>query len=192
MRLAALAAAVALAGCSTYTGQRYAASADNVVALRAYHGVAVGDFAAAEPGKSAITCRAVGPVRTPDGEAFSDYVRKALVDELRLAGAYEAGGPIVLTGNLEAVDFRSHGVMVGTAPTSAAIPETAPPRWIFALTVTSSNGRKLAVSEEYAFPENSPASSACIQTAQAMMPAVQNLLRSLVRSANFADLVSPQ
>ena len=76
--LIAISAAM-LSGCSTYAASRYSISADNVTALRAFRGqtVAVGPFTAAQPGKTEIMCRAVGPIKTPDGETFEEFVRKA-------------------------------------------------------------------------------------------------------------------
>jgi hypothetical protein len=61
-----------LSGCSTYAAFRYSISADTVATLRGLRGqsVRVGDFTAAQPGRTEITCRAVGPIKTPDGESF--------------------------------------------------------------------------------------------------------------------------
>jgi hypothetical protein len=99
----------ALAGCSTYTATRYSISADTVTALRAFRPqkVNVGAFTAAEPGRSEIMCRAVGPIRTPDGEAFEAFIRKALVDELQVAEVYAPTAPVTLTGHVEQLDFSS-------------------------------------------------------------------------------------
>ncbi|MGU5559796.1 hypothetical protein ACV1C9_22210 [Aeromonas caviae] len=76
-----------LSGCSTYSTARYSSNADNVVALRALNGkvVNIGGFSATKSGEKEIMCRGVGPIKTPDGEPFSEFVRKALVDELKLA-----------------------------------------------------------------------------------------------------------
>lgn len=194
MRLALLAFCFALGGCSTYQGARYTIAADNVVALRAYRGqaIGVGAFTSSEPGKNEIMCRGVGPVRTPDGEPFADYIRKALVDELKMAEIYADGAPVTLTGTLDAMDFNSTGV--GARTTSSAVlgtndPEPIPPHWALTLTVASSNGRKFTVSERYDFAGNFAGEVACNQTAHAMMPAVQNLVGRLVRSPEFPALL---
>jgi hypothetical protein len=34
----------------------------------------------------------VGPTKTPDGEPFSNYVRKAFVDELKIANVFSTTG----------------------------------------------------------------------------------------------------
>lgn len=164
-----------LSGCSTYSATRYASSVDNVVALRMLNGkvVNVGAFTATKPGESEIMCRGVGPIKTPDGEPFSDYVRKALVDELKLSNAYSSTAPIVLTGNLDAIDFSS-----------------ASGQWNLTLTVKSSNGRSLSATEQYAFTTSYYGETACNQTAQALMPAVQNIVGKIVRSTEFSSLVN--
>jgi hypothetical protein len=173
--LAVIALISVLSGCSTYSAARYSSNADNVVALRALNGkvVNVGAFSATKPGEREIMCRGVGPIKTPDGEPFSDFVRKALVDELKLAGAFSATAPVTLTGNLDAIDFSS-----------------ASGSWSLALTVRSSNGKSMTASEQYAFTSSFYGETACNQTAQALMPAVQNLVGQFVRSSEFTSLLN--
>jgi hypothetical protein len=168
--------AVLLTGCSTYSASRYSISADNIVALRSLNGktVGVGAFSAKTLGQTEITCRGVGPIKTPDGEPFSEFVRKALLDELRIANAFSPSSPVTLTGNLDGVDFDSN---VGT--------------WNLALTVKSSNGKSMSVSEAYPYTSSFYGETACNQTAQAFMPAVQNLVGKVVRSPDFGPLVAP-
>ena len=171
-------ATVVLAGCSTYAASRYAISADTVRTLRTFKGqtVAVGDFTATKPGQKEIMCRAVGPIKTPDGETFEAFIRKALIDELTIAEIYAPSAPIVLTGRLDEIDFSS-------GPAEAA--------WKIALTVRSSNGKTLAVREVYGFTPSWYGETGCNQTAHALMPAVQNVVGKVVRDPSFADLVRP-
>jgi hypothetical protein len=171
-------AALVLSGCSTYAASRYAMSADNVRALRTLKGqtASVGEFTAAKPGQSEITCRGVGPIKTPDGEAFELFIRKALIDELSIAETYAAGAPVVLTGRLDEIDFSS-GV------TDAA--------WRIAVSVRSSNGKTLSVVENYRFTSRWYGETACNQTAHALMPAIQNVVGKIVRDPAFPALVRP-
>lgn len=164
----------ALSGCSTYSAARYSSNADNVLALRALNGktVNVGAFSATKPGEREIMCRGVGPIKTPDGEPFSDFIRKALVDELKLAGTFSTTSPVTLTGNLDAIDFSSSSG-----------------NWNLALTIKSSNGKNMTAFEQYAFTTSFYGETACSQTAQALMPAVQNLVGKIVRSSEFASLL---
>jgi hypothetical protein len=69
--------------------------------------VRVGDFTAAQPGRTEITCRAVGPIKTPYGESFEAFIRKALIDELRIAEIYSETVRVTLTGRLDSLDFSS-------------------------------------------------------------------------------------
>lgn len=175
----ALLAVVATSGCSTYAASRYAISADTVSALRTLRGqtVAVGPFTASEPSRSEIACRGVGPIKTPDGETFEAFIRKALVDELTIAELYAPTAPVTLTGNLDGIDFSS-------GLTDAA--------WTLALTVASSNGAKIAAVETYRFTSSWNGETACNQTAHALMPAVQNLVGRMVRNAGFRELLRPR
>jgi hypothetical protein len=81
-----------------------------------------------------MRCRAAGPVKTPDGRPFEDYIRRALIDELTVAEMLSDAAPVTLTGKLDKIDFNS---MAG--------------HWTMDLTATSSNGRTLIVSSKYGF-----------------------------------------
>tara|TARA_R110000868_G_C10621602_1_gene742348 strand:+ start:117 stop:659 length:543 start_codon:yes stop_codon:yes gene_type:complete len=161
-------------GCSTYSSSRYSINTDNVVALRDLKGkkINVGSFTATKSGTKQIMCRGVGPIKTPDGETFSEFVKKGLVDELKVAGLYSVNAPVTLTGNLDKVDFSS-----------------ASGNWSLALTIHSSNGKSFSVAEKYAFTSSFYGETACNQTAQALMPAVQDLLGKVVRSSKFSPLL---
>lgn len=174
LSLLAISMAVLSTGCSTYSATRYSISTDNVVALRTLNGktVNVGAFGATKIGEKEIMCRGVGPIKTPDGEPFAEFVRKAFVDELRIANVYSTTAPVTLIGNLDAIDFSS-----------------ASGGWNMALTVKSSNGKTLSVSENYPFTTSFYGETACNQTAQAFMPAVQNLVGKVARSPEFLTLV---
>lgn len=165
---------VLASGCSTYATSRYNVNTDNVVALRNLKEttVNVGTFTATQPGLKQIMCRGVGPIKTPDGESFSEFVRKGLVDELKIAGLYSTNSPVTLTGNLDLIDFSS-----------------ASGHWNLGLTLHSSNGKSLSVVERYKFTSSFYGETACNQTAQALMPAVQNLLGKAVRSSKFVTLL---
>ncbi len=63
--------------------------------------------------------------------------------------------------------------------------------WDIGLRVNSSNGKSNFVSEHYEFNSGFDALTACKQTAEAYLPAVQNLIGKLVKSADFRGLVTP-
>lgn len=180
-----LLAVLVTSACSSYTIPRYGLSAENVMGLRKLgQKVNVGRFSASTPGKTEIGCRAAGPVKTPDERPFEDYIRRALIDELKVAEMLSASAPVTLTGNLDKIDFNS---MKG--------------EWMMDQTFTSSNGRSLTVSSIYGF-RTGPAfvfhqiggqaaadERACAETAQAFPAAVQVLIGKLVHHPEFGDLL---
>lgn len=175
-RVAGIIAATALIqGCSTYAIPRYSSSAETLAALRKVGGskVNVGKFTATTTKGGEITCRAVGPIKTPDGETFEDYVRKAVMSELIVADLYDERSDLTLTGVLERIDFDS---MNGA--------------WDLGLTLQSTNGRSVKAAERYSFVSSAYGETGCNQTAQAAMGAVQNLITTAVRSPDFKTLVA--
>ena len=112
-------------------------------------------------------------MKTPDGETFEEFVRKALVDELKIAEVYAAAAPVVLTGRLDAIDFQSG----------------ADATWRIKVTLSSSNGKSLSIAEEYGYKSSYYGETACNQTAHALMPAVQNVVSKVVRHADFPSLM---
>lgn len=167
---------VSASGCfSTYAVNRYGISVDNIVALREMNAgsVQVGRFTASQPGLKEIMCRAVGPIKTPDNETYADYVRKALLDDLRMANKHASSSPVTLTGNLDAIIFNpAMGV------------------WTLGLTIQSSNGHWIRESRPSVFTASHSGETACGQTAQAFMPAVQDLLGHVIRSPAFPRLMA--
>jgi hypothetical protein len=159
-------------GCSSYAVPRYGVSVTNVAALRQTGAkrVSVGVFTASGGSKTEIGCRAVGPVKTPHERPFEE--RKALIDELEVAEIYSESGLLTLIGNLDQLDFSS------TAGT-----------WSLGVTVKSSNGRSLSVTNDYEYETSFVAEKACALSAQAFGPAVQVLIGKLVHHPEFAALV---
>lgn len=168
-------ALILISGCSTYTGTRYSISVDNVLALKKYRdkSIGVGEFTATNPGKSLITCRGVGRIKTPDVETFESFIREALVSEMKLAEAYVEPGTIILTGNLNNIDFNSNSGF-----------------WEISLTVNSNNGNSLTIEDKYDYTTSWFGETACNQAAQALMPAVQNVIIKLIHHSNFEQLLN--
>lgn len=168
---------ILITGCSTYSADRYSSSVDNVMAIRAEAGdikVQVGDFNSAKE-RSEIICRGAGPVATADGVPFSEYIEKALIDELKMAGAFDPNAEVVIYGSLNEADFES---MSGT--------------WMLDLTVRSNLGVEYTVREDYDFRTAYVATDACRQSAEALMPAVQNLVAKVIAHEKFDDLIGAQ
>lgn len=172
LSLTAVAAVVLLSGCAFKTSP-YGASVQNVEAIKASNlkPVAVATFKSAKPGLNSITCRAAGPVTVEP--SFEAYVQKALIDELKLAGAYDPASPVVLSGTLEAVDFSS-GITDGN--------------WTFSLAVANSRNESFTTKSSYGFSGSFVADRACQEVAQAFVPAVQQLIKDVVKNPKFGQV----
>ena len=112
--------ALLAAACSTYAADRYSISMDSqtelkqVAAVSQGQGIAVDQFTASKPGQVEITCRAVGPIKTPDGETFEAFIREALIDQLQLADLYLPEASLafgqVWSDRCEVGDHRADGL----------------------------------------------------------------------------------
>lgn len=180
-------------GTTTYSANRYAISTDNAIALRSLNGktLNVGAFSATTPGQKELKCRGFRAIKTQQYEPFSEFIRIALLQELKIANSYSPSSPVTITGNLDAIDFSSigEGEVFNINP-AVSWSSTKSGSWNLALTVRSSNGKSMSVSEVYAYTSSLDPEAACNQTAQALMPAVQDLIGKIVSSPDFAALVS--
>lgn len=173
-----LVAAVVLAGCSTYMPQRYSISADNNIALKALNvgNINVGQIKGVS--KFDNQCRAAGPLSPPDNLSFEGYIQKALADELKVAGMFDdKTAKVTLTGELERLEFSSSRAVTGGS-------------WDIGLRLSSSNGKTMKVTQHYEFNSGYGADTACKQTAEAYLPAVQDLIGQIVRAPEFKGLVA--
>lgn len=169
-----------LGACSTYMPQRYSISADNNVALKALgvSNISVGAFKGPPPGFDSA-CRGAGPIAPPDNLSFEGYFQKALADELKVAGMFDDKAPkVTLTGAIEHLSFSS----------TLRVTEG---QWDITVRLNSSNGKSITASEHYEFHSGFIADTACKQTAEAYLPAVQNLIGKLIGSPGFKSLVVP-
>lgn len=174
MKALIIATAIILSGCSTYATTRYSISVDNAQALKSLKGnlVKVGNFTSFQPGLSSITCRGTAPIKTPDGQPYSEYIRKAFVDELKISDIYSDDATVLITGQLNTLDFSSNSG-----------------QWNMSLTLNSSNGNSLTAHQTYNFTTSYNGDTACNQTAQALMPAVQDLIGKIVKDQEFKRLI---
>jgi hypothetical protein len=161
-----------LAGCETFSIQKYSLSSENTDVLRGamssgqVTSVAVGDFTATSPGQFEMQCGMNGQMRTPQHTPFEKYIREAFIDELKKAGAYsldqiEAGR--VITGHLDKIKMNSEK---GS--------------WDIDLTIEFKSGAYFTVSESYQFE-----GASCEQTAAALVPAVQDLIHRIITHPTF-------
>lgn len=169
---------IALCGCQSFNAQVYGVSTDTnylIKSLKANETISVGDISLSKAPDT--TCRAVGPIALPNNLSFQAYIKKALEDELKVGGAYAYQAPkIILSGRINRLDMSSSkGLMRGY--------------WDIDITIESSNGQSLTVSEYYEFDSGFEGNAACQNTANALMPTVQNLIGKIVKSPKFKDLI---
>ncbi len=173
----AMTIATLVVGCATNNSPRYASSADTVHTMRSLKlgdVATVGNFSMTSAAD--LQCRAVGPIMLPDNHNLPSYIKKAFEDELKLAGIYNQSNPsITLTGIVNKASFVSaKGFFQG--------------HWELDLTIQSSNGKSVTASEQYDFDSAYLADKGCQKTADALVPAVQNVLQKIANSPNFKDL----
>lgn len=163
-------------GC-THIADRYPTSANNVVAIRNLSGQAVnvGPFSAADGiAGIRIQCAAVA-IAPPDDLSFANYIRKALIDELKMAGVYSTTAPITITGNIDSLEVEA-----------SAFSLTG--RWSIVLTICS-DGKAFTVSERYSFRSQTLNMTACEGATRQLAYAVQNLIGKVVMSPEFKQIV---
>jgi len=176
-KLLILSAALAgslLVGCTTMSGARYNVSVDNNQALKAYAGSAV-RLAAMDSVQYDPNCRLAGPIKPLDGMNIPELIQKAFNDEFKFADIYSDNG-ITLNGKMDKILFSSSaGITNGW--------------WDLGVTLTSSNGRSMSASNRYEFKSGFDAMTACNHTAQALGPAIQDLIKKVVTDPAFGTLV---
>lgn len=172
--VALLVTASLMSGCA-FNASPYGVSVKNVESIKSSNikPVAVAKFQSAKPGLTSITCRAAGPVTV--APSFEAYIEQALIDELKLAGAYNPSSSIVLSGKLEEVDFSS-GITDG--------------KWIFTLVVSNSRNESFTTKSTFGFSGSFVADRACQEVAQAFGPAVQKLIDDVVRDPKFKSIAN--
>ncbi len=169
------AAAVLFSGCGIKTNE-YSVSADNVSQLRTYEGVKlnVGEFTAKTEDESHITCRLSETITTPQGESFEEYIKNALISELKLAGLYDSGAELTVTGRLERIYGSS---VLGNA------------YWEFETTVHSSNGESISVKTRREYPSSYFAATACNNMATSFSSSVRKHVGDMIGHKDFAKLL---
>lgn len=173
--LAALCLVAALSGCETMNAARYAVSVDNNQALKAH----AGGKAKLASMKLATdynpTCRLVGPIAVVDNLTIDQFVMKAINDELKFADIHSDTGT-VLTGALTKAQFSSSAGMTNGW-------------WDLEVRLDSSNGTSLTAGNKYEFKSGFNGLTACNHTAQALGPAVQDLINKIVVHPSFGALI---
>jgi hypothetical protein len=156
----------------TYVAHRYSVSNENIAFLRSYASakVAMGDLTLSEGAR--IGCGLFDRLVLPKGESFPEYVRQALIDELRGAGLYSTDSPNILSGQIDKIENL--------------IPST----WGLTATFTFADNESMTVHGLH--KGESQVWFDCIEPAETLGLAVENLLSNLYHQPTFVDqLVNP-
>ncbi len=167
-----------LSACQSYTAPTYSISPDTVRSvknLKLNESVGIQDVIVQT--NIDLNCRAMGPISLPNRLTFSAYVKKAMEDELKIGDAYAYQNPkVTLTG-------------VVTKFSMSSSKNITKGYFDIDLKVNSSNGKSLQANEYYEFDSGFDGYTACKNTSDALMPAIQNLVAKVYKNPQFIDLV---
>jgi hypothetical protein len=178
--ISTIALVITLTACQSYTAQTYSISPDTVRSvknLKLNESVGVGEVVSLVD--IDLVCRAMGPIALPNQLTLSTYVKKAMEDELKIGDAFAYQNPqVILTAQIAKFNMSSSkGLTRGYFDID--------------LKVSSSNGKMIQANEYYEFDSGFDAYTACKNTSDALMPAVQNLVARVYKNPQFVDLVKP-
>ena len=167
---------VFFAGCITFTPSQYGHSLENNYLLKKSNikNVRVGIFTLENSYRN--LCRAIGPIDFHD-QNIATYIKNSLIYEFKLAGIYNEISPaVIITGKINDILFSS-GVLNGFTGT-----------WLLNLTLNSSNGKSMNISEQYIFRSDFIADTACHNVATALPEAVSSIFNKTFGSDEFQAL----
>jgi hypothetical protein len=150
----------------------------------------IGQFTSSNPGKSDLECPPLVFVKTPGDEAFSMYIRKAIISELNQVRAFSPQADVTITANLDSIEYvHSSTFDEKFENTGAMVTERY---LVLVMTVISSNGRSLVIQEKYKIPMTPILKGeTCQDLSQVFMPTVQRLIGNLIRSPEFPAMIKP-
>ena len=171
--------AMLVAGCSTMTPSTYAPNADNNVALKKITGTTFHIGSMIDSSQFSPNCRLMGPIEASGKRSVAQFVQDSFNDEFKFAGLYgDDASATLLKATMDHAEFSSTaGLTNGWWDLTATL-------------VNSKNGKSLTAHNRYDFPSGFDAMTACTQTAQALTPAVQGLIKDAVTKPDFAALVA--
>ncbi len=168
--------AMLTASCSTMTPARYSVSIDNNQVLKQFAGAKVLLANLEPPPAFEANCRLVGPIEAKDGLTIPQFIQKAFNDEFKFANIFDEQQGVKLTGKVDKIEFSSaSGLTNGW--------------WDLAITLQSANGASMSTANRYNFKSGFDAITACNQTAQALTPAVQDLIYKTITDSRFGTLM---
>ena len=178
---ALIAAGTLLAGCQTMQPASYSNYGDNTFTLRKLTGAKVRVASMNDLSKFDSGCRMAGPIKTAGNRPIAEFVRDSMNDEFKFAGIYsDDPGTTELSATLNSGEFSS---MTGLTRGY----------WSFSLQLANpSTGKSLTAVSRYDFDSGFDAQTACMNTSNALTPAVQRLIYKAVSDSEFSALLGRQ
>lgn len=178
---ALIAAGTLLAGCQTMQPASYSNYGDNTFTLRKLTGAKVRVASMNDLSKFDSGCRMAGPIKTAGNRPIAEFVRDSMNDEFKFAGIYsDDPGTTELSATLNSGEFSS---MTGLTRGY----------WSFSLQLANpSTGKSLTAVSRYDFDSGFDAQTACMNTSNALTPAVQRLIYKAVSDSEFGALLGRQ
>ncbi|MBV1788528.1 hypothetical protein KQ940_10725 [Marinobacterium sp. D7] len=164
-----------ISACSTMQPPRYSISVDNIQELKKFDGAKAEVSSLNQEANFDANCRLMGPIEPADGLSIPQFISKAINDEFKMAGIHSTEGAKI-TGSITKIEFSSvTGLTNGY--------------WDIGLNLNSSNGESLSIDNKYTFKSGFDAITACNATADALAPAVQDLIKTAVTHPEFGKLI---
>ncbi|MGL5336295.1 MAG: hypothetical protein ACRC9R_09170, partial [Enterovibrio sp.] len=133
----------------------------------------VADFSAAKT-EYRVLCRLTNNVEMPDGESFEKYIQNALIEELKMAGAYDPNSDIVIKGHLNDTSVRS------------GMPDA---HWALNLTVANKTGKSFTINHRREYRASFVGGIACrSDMPNSFQPTVQGLINEIINHPQFKEL----
>jgi hypothetical protein len=170
-----------LAGCETMQPASYANYGDNTFTLRKMTGVKVRVASMNDLSKFDSGCRMAGPIKTAGNRPLAEFIRDSMNDEFKFAGIYsDDAGTTELNATLNSGEFSS---MTGLTRGY----------WTFSLQLANpATGKSLTAISRYDFDSGFDAQTACMNTSNALTPAVQRLIYKAVSDTEFSAMLNSQ
>jgi len=168
-----------LASACAHVAPQYTTSAANADAIKqatsgATSKIALGEFTADKGISKSIMCRGEGPVSPPGDIPFEQFIRNALLQELKTAQVLDDSSGSKLSAVLNHIDFSS--AMSGG-------------HWEIKMTFSSPTTESFEVEVNYPFESSFIAYTACQQVADALPAATQQLVIKLVEHPSFKKAI---
>jgi hypothetical protein len=146
--------------------------------LRKFAGTKVRISSMTDLSKFDTGCRMAGPIETAGKRPIAEFIRDSFNDELKFADLYSNDpGTVELSTTLNSGEFSS---MTGLTRGY----------WTFSLQVANpANGKSLTAVSRYDFDSGFDAPTACMNTSNALTPAVQRLIYKAVSDPSFGNVI---